>query len=73
MTPGHEIRRWSEPEDRPSVLQHDEAAARQQQSVADQLSHREWDELVDEVVVRIERRVLAELERRGRRYHPEVF
>ncbi|WP_211229256.1 hypothetical protein [Nakamurella lactea] len=42
-------------------------------SVAESLTHREWDELVDVVVDRIERRVLDELDRRGRRFLPEVF
>ena len=41
--------------------------------VADSLSFSEWDELVDEVVERIERRVLDELDRRGRRYLPGAF
>ena len=42
-------------------------------AVADTLSYAEWDELVDEVVERIERRVLDELDRRGRRYLPGAF
>jgi hypothetical protein len=41
--------------------------------VAESLSHREWDELVDVVVERIERKVMDELDRRGRRFLPEVF
>ncbi len=50
---------------------HDAVAARRM--VADQLSRREWDELVDIVVERIEQRVVDELSRRGRRYSPGVF
>lgn len=42
-------------------------------AVADTLSYSEWDELVDEVVERIERRVLDELDRRGRRFLPGAF
>jgi hypothetical protein len=37
------------------------------------LSSREWDELVDEVVRRIEYRVTAELSRRGRRFIPKAL
>ena len=43
------------------------------QSVADALSPREWDELVDLVVERLEDRVRDELARRGRRFSPGVF
>jgi hypothetical protein len=42
-------------------------------SVQDSLSSREWQELVDEVVRRIEGRVTAELARRGRRSMPRSF
>ena len=42
-------------------------------AVADALTPREWDELVDLVVDRLEERVLDELARRGRRFSPGVF
>lgn len=73
MTPGSEIRRYVATDQPGAPVPHDQQFAAPAPSVTEQLSHRQWDELVDEVVVRIERRVLAELERRGRRYHPEVF
>ena len=37
------------------------------------LTSREWEELVDEVVRRIEYRVADELARRGRRFTPPVY
>ena len=43
------------------------------QAVADALTPREWDELVDLVVDRLEDRVRDELARRGRRFSPGVF
>jgi hypothetical protein len=42
-------------------------------TVADALTPREWDELVDLVVDRLEDRVRDELARRGRRFSPGVF
>jgi hypothetical protein len=48
-------------------------ANHQDQQVADALSPREWDQLVDLVVERIEERVRDELSRRGRRFSPGVF
>ena len=50
----------------PSTNQYD-------QPVGDALSPREWDQLVDLVVERIEERVRDELARRGRRFSPGVF
>jgi hypothetical protein len=50
----------------PSANQHE-------QSVGEALSPREWDQLVDLVVERIEERVRDELARRGRRFSPGVF
>jgi len=44
-----------------------------EQPVSDALSPREWDQLVDLVVERIEDRVRDELARRGRRFSPGVF
>ena len=41
--------------------------------VSEALSPREWDQLVDLVVERIEDRVRDELARRGRRFSPGVF
>ena len=38
--------------------------------IANQLTAREWDELVDQIVERIEDRVVDELSRRGRRHDP---
>ena len=43
------------------------------EAVADALTPREWDELVDIVVDRLEDRVRDELARRGRRFSPGVF
>lgn len=42
-------------------------------TVADSLTRQEWDELVDQVVQRIEDRVADELSRRGRRHAGDVF
>jgi hypothetical protein len=42
-------------------------------AVRESLSSREWDELVDEIVRRIEHRVADELARRGRRFTPPVM
>lgn len=42
-------------------------------SIADSLSSREWDRLVDIVVRRMERRIADDLARRGRRSTPKVF
>jgi hypothetical protein len=42
-------------------------------SIADSLSSREWDQLVDIVVRRMERRIADDLARRGRRATPRVF
>jgi hypothetical protein len=42
-------------------------------AIRESLSSREWDELVDEVVRRIEHRVADELARRGRRFTPPVM
>lgn len=51
-------------------------AARQAPSgaagIADSLTSREWDQLVDIVVRRMERRMADELARRGRRSTPRV-
>lgn len=49
----------------------DDVVPRQQ--VAEALTPREWDELVDIIVDRLEDRVLDELARRGRRFTPGVF
>jgi hypothetical protein len=43
------------------------------QQIAEALTPREWDELVDVIVDRLEERVLDELARRGRRFTPGVF
>ena len=50
----------------------DDMTPRQQQ-IAESLTPREWDELVDIIVDRLEDRVLDELARRGRRFTPGVF
>jgi hypothetical protein len=49
----------------------DDVVPRQQ--IAEALTPREWDELVDIIVDRLEDRVLDELARRGRRFTPGVF
>ncbi|MBN9608693.1 MAG: hypothetical protein J0I11_05160 [Actinobacteria bacterium] len=41
--------------------------------IADSLTSREWDELTDEVLRRLERRVTDDLARRGRRAKPRVL
>lgn len=50
----------------------DDIVPRREQ-VAEALTPREWDELVDIIVDRLEDRVLDELARRGRRFTPGVF
>ncbi len=45
----------------------------QRQRIAEALTPREWDELVDVIVDRLEDRILDELARRGRRFTPGVF
>lgn len=47
--------------------------APQQFSVHESLTSREWDELVDEVVRRLETKVTDELARRGRLFTPRAF
>lgn len=42
-------------------------------AIADSLTDREWAELTDEVLRRIERRAADELARRGRRSTPRVL
>ena len=42
-------------------------------SIASSLTPREWDQLVDIIVERIEDRVSDELARRGRRFTPGVM
>jgi hypothetical protein len=42
-------------------------------SIATSLTPREWDQLVDIIVERIEDRVSDELARRGRRFRPGVI
>jgi hypothetical protein len=54
----------------PGVLAQQAQAGR---SIADSLSSREWDQLVDIVVRRMEHRMAADLARRGRRSTPRVF
>lgn len=49
------------------------ARSTQPAAVGGALTSREWDELVNEVVRRIEGRVTAELERRGRRSTPRIL
>ena len=51
----------------------DAGEAHREQAVVDALTPREWDELVDLVVDRLEDRVRDELARRGRRFSPGVF
>ena len=45
----------------------------ERQRIVDALTPREWDELVDLIVDRLEDRVRDELARRGRRFSPGVF
>ncbi|ACV77461.1 hypothetical protein [Nakamurella multipartita] len=59
-----EVSRMSQPAD--------ETVPRRQ-PIAEALTAREWDELVDVIVDRLEDRVLDELARRGRRFTPGVF
>jgi hypothetical protein len=51
----------------------DAGEAHREQAVVDALTPREWDDLVDLVVDRLEDRVRDELARRGRRFSPGVF
>jgi hypothetical protein len=66
------VRRLADPSLAPAPVA---AGADQAESdgVRGSLTSREWDELVDEVVRRIESRVTAELSRRGRRSTPRVL
>lgn len=41
--------------------------------IADALTSREWNELTDEVLRRLERRVVDDLQRRGRRWGTRVM
>lgn len=71
-TSSMQVHRFNSPvSGRTSGRESDEVESRP--AVADTLSYTEWDELVDEVVERIERRVLDELDRRGRRFLPGAF
>ena len=45
----------------------------ERQRIADALTPREWDELVDVIVDRLEDRIRDELARRGRRFTPGVL
>jgi len=58
---------------RPRSSMSDIDNTRPEQSVAEALTPREWDQLVDLVVDRLEDRVRDELARRGRRFSPGVF
>jgi hypothetical protein len=49
------------------------SSSTEQLEVRHSLTSREWDQLVDEVVRRIESRVTAELARRGRRFTPRTM
>lgn len=42
------------------------------QSIADSLTDRQWDELTDVVLRRVERRIVDESARRGRFYAPKA-
>lgn len=55
------------------VTQPTDNAPAEGQRIAEALTSREWDELVDVIVDRLEDRVLDELARRGRRFTPGVF
>jgi hypothetical protein len=55
------------------VTQPTDNAPAERQRIAEALTSREWDELVDVIVDRLEDRVLDELARRGRRFTPGVF
>jgi hypothetical protein len=56
-----------------TTSEHGTSGGTASETVRDSLTSREWDELVDEVVRRIEHRVADELARRGRRFTPPVM
>jgi hypothetical protein len=58
---------------RPRSAMTEPSNSNREQPVANALSPREWDQLVDLVVDRLEDRVRDELARRGRRFSPGVF
>jgi hypothetical protein len=43
------------------------------ETVSPAMRSRDFDELIDRIVAKLEQRVLDDLERRGRRHLPEVF
>ena len=43
------------------------------EQVSPAMRSRDFDELIDRIVAKLEQRVLDDLERRGRRHMPEVF
>lgn len=43
------------------------------ESTSPAMRSRDFDELIDRIVAKLEQRVIDDLERRGRRHMPEVF
>ena len=43
------------------------------ESASPAMRSRDFDELIDRIVAKLEQRVIDDLERRGRRHMPEVF
>ncbi len=43
------------------------------ESASPAMRSRDFDELIDRIVAKLEQRVMDDLERRGRRHMPEVF
>ena len=44
-----------------------------EESVSPAMRSRDFDELIDRIVAKLEQRITDDLERRGRRHLPEVF
>ncbi len=44
-----------------------------EQAASPAMKSRDFDELIDRIVAKLEQRIMDDLERRGRRHMPEVF
>ena len=69
-TPSHEpavVRRFRQPGSDPDQYQPTD------EELSPAMQARDFDELIDRIVAKLEHRVLEDLERRGRRGIPEVF
>lgn len=70
---GHEpavIRRFRQPGSEPEPHLSDHSG---ENEISPAMRARDFDELIDRIVAKLEHRILEDLERRGRRGMPEVF